>query len=277
MKRWVHGESVQGASHVRKNTPCQDSHKKLLFSDEITIIAVADGHGSDSCPYSKTGSQIAVNTFCKIIQDLVRSFEDNLDFLFTYLNREGELKIAQSIDMEWKRRVWKAHTDHKREKPTAKNGEVDKAALYKQYGTTLLGLLITTDYVFAFQLGDGDIMYVDRDRTVSVIAAEKILGTETHSLSKTDAWKKAICNVRLRSEEDNESCLYMITTDGFANSYRSEADFSRTCREYYDMVREYGFEAVARNLKDWLKETSELGCGDDTTAVLLYFAPEVCE
>lgn len=275
MKRWLHGESVQGASHVRKNVPCQDSQKKVLFNDEITIIAVADGHGSDSCPYSKTGSQIAVNTFCKVMQDLLQSFEENLDFLFTYLNREGELKIAQTIDLEWKRRVWKAHADNKREKPVEEDGEVDKAALYKQYGTTLLGLLVTADFVFALQLGDGDIMFVDKDQVISVISGDKILGTETHSLSKIDAWKKVICTVRLRDKEENTPYLYMISTDGFANSYRTEEDFWSTCRGYYDMVQEYGFDAVAGNLKDWLKETSELGCGDDTTAVLLYYSAEV--
>lgn len=274
MKRWIHGESVQGASHVRKNVPCQDSHKKVRFSDEITIIAVADGHGSDSCPYSKTGSQIAVNTFCKVMTDLLRSFEENLDFLFTYLNREGELKIAQTIDLEWKRRVWKAHTDNKREKPATPDGEVDRSALYKQYGTTLLGLLITNSFVFAFQLGDGDIMFVDKEKVIPVISGDKILGTETHSLCKIDAWKKAICSVRLRENEGAARYLYMISTDGFANSYRTEVDFMNTCRGYYDMIQEHGFDAVAGSLKDWLVETSELGCGDDTTVVLLYYAAE---
>jgi hypothetical protein len=62
-----------------------------------------------------------------------------------------------------------------------------------------------------------------------------------------------------------------MSTDGFANSYRSQEDFKKTCRDYYLMIQEHGFDAVAENLKGWLSETSELGCGDDITVVLSYY------
>ena len=35
----------------------------------------------------------------------------------------------------------------------------------------------------------------------------------------------------------------------------------------------YGPDAVAENLPEWLSETSRLGCGDDTTLLIAYFAP----
>ena len=165
MARNIYGVSVQGASHIRSGTVCQDSFKQLQLSDDISILAVADGHGSSACPYSKTGSKIAVNVFCAIMQDLLNGFADNPELLLTYLNREGELTVAQDIDTEWKRRVWKAHIDNKREKPLKEDGETDKAAVYKQYGTTLLGMLITSQYMFAFQLGDGDMVYVPMQAT----------------------------------------------------------------------------------------------------------------
>lgn len=271
MKRWLYGESVQGASHVRNNVPCQDNFKLVEYSEKIVIAAAADGHGSDSCPYSKTGSKIATNVFCSVMVGILRSFEDNMDFLVTYLNREGDTKIAQMIDVEWKRRVWKAHTDNKREKPMSQDGEVDKAAVYKQYGTTLLGLMITDQFVFAFQLGDGDILFVDQTQIRPVITGDKILGIETHSLCKMNAWKKAITSIRKRGVTEDLPYLYLISTDGFANSYKTEEDFHITCRDYYALIQVHGFEEVAANLKDWLKETSELGCGDDTTVVMLYF------
>ena len=37
------------------------------------------------------------------------------------------------------------------------------------------------------------------------------------------------------------------------------------------MIKEHGAEAVQGNLKKWLTETSELGCGDDITVVMGYF------
>ena len=276
MNRQIYGVSVQGASHVRNQIPCQDNFKQLQVSDHAVILAVADGHGSASCPYSKTGSKIAVNVFCAIMEDLLNGFVDNEEQLLTYLNREGELTIAQDIDAEWKRRVWKAHIDNKREKPLDDNGEIDKAAVYKQYGTTLLGLFITERYIFAFQLGDGDMVYVDASGVQSIIEGDKILGTETHSLCKLDAWKKAISMIRMR-EETEAPHLFMISTDGFSNSYRTQEEYFVSCKDYYALILEHGFEAVADQIKDWLKETSELGSGDDITLALAYFAPpEVC-
>lgn len=44
----------------------------------------------------------------------------------TYLNREGDTKVAQAVDAEWKRRVLKAHTNHKREVPFTEDGEKNK-------------------------------------------------------------------------------------------------------------------------------------------------------
>ena len=276
MNRQIYGVSVQGASHVRNQIPCQDNFKQLQVSDHAVILAVADGHGSASCPYSKTGSKIAVNVFCAIMEDLLNGFVDNEEQLLTYLNREGELTIAQDIDAEWKRRVWKAHIDNKREKPLDDNGEIDKAAVYKQYGTTLLGLFITERYIFAFQLGDGDMVYVDASGVQPIIEGDKILGTETHSLCKLDAWKKAISMIRMR-EETEAPHLFMISTDGFSNSYRTQEEYFVSCKDYYALILEHGFEAVADQIKDWLKETSELGSGDDITLALAYFAPpEVC-
>jgi len=275
MNRQIYGVSVQGASHVRNQIPCQDNFKQLQVSDHAVILAVADGHGSTSCPYSKTGSKIAVNVFCAIMEDLLNGFVDNEEQLLTYLNREGELTIAQDIDAEWKRRVWKAHIDNKREKPLDDNGEIDKAAVYKQYGTTLLGLFITERYIFAFQLGDGDMVYVDANGVQPITEGDKILGTETHSLCKLDAWKKAISMIRMR-EETEAPHLFMISTDGFSNSYRTQDEYFVSCKDYYALILEHGFEAVAGQIKDWLKETSELGSGDDITLALAYFAsPEV--
>lgn len=270
MSRKIYGESVQGASHIRNNVPCQDSHKYVKLSEDITIIAVADGHGSETCPYSKSGSKIATNVFCKIMEDNLNSFQEDMEFFMTYLNREGEIRIAQAIETEWKRRVWKAHLDNNREKPINEEGKVDKDAIYKQYGTTLLGMMITSTFIFAFQLGDGDMVFINDNDIQPIIEGDKILGTETHSLCRPEAWKKAITLIRNKNS-DERPYLYMLSTDGFSNSYSSNDEYMVSCRDYYSLIKEHGFEVVAGNLKDWLKETSELGCGDDITVLLAYF------
>lgn len=76
MKRMVFGESVQGASHKRVDKECQDSFKKLEYDDGTVIMAIADGHGSKACPYSKSGSSIAVNVFCKVMDEFHASYAE---------------------------------------------------------------------------------------------------------------------------------------------------------------------------------------------------------
>ena len=265
---------MQGASHKRVDKECQDSFKKLEFDDGTIIIAVADGHGSAACPYSKSGSNIAVNVFCKIMDEYRISYAGNLDMLLTYLNREGDTKVAQGVDAEWKRRVLKVHTNQKREVPLTEDGEKDKEEIYKQYGSTLVGLMITPVFIFAFQLGDGDISYVDKNGLSRLLNDDKILGVETHSLSKADSWKKAVSAVQRRDAGIGLPYMLMLSTDGFANSYKNADEFGKTCEDYFNMIQQHGAEAVAANLKGWLSETSSMGCGDDITVLIAYFSDD---
>lgn len=266
----VFGASVQGASHVRSGRECQDSLKKVVKDSGAVILAVADGHGSDSCPYSKTGSFVAVNVFCKIMGDYLDTYAGQTEMLFTFLKREGDTKIAQEIDAEWRRRILRLHAKCKREIPLNEGGGREKEAVYKLYGSTLLGLLITKEFLFAFQLGDGDIMKVSEAGVYNVIEADKILGTETHSLSKPESWKKAITLIRKREENEQRPVMFLLSTDGLSNSYKNDGEFRKTCLDYYVLLKEHGVRAVSDQLNTWLRETSEMGCGDDITALFAY-------
>lgn len=272
MARWLCGRSVRGASHVRSGMPCQDNYRIEEISEDISVIAVADGHGSEKSPKSRSGSRIAVNVFCSVMKKYLQNYAGASDDLVTYLNRDGELRFAQEICEEWQRRVRDSFNKSKEEKPISEDGSVRWKDVYRMYGTTLLGLLIAPTFIFAFQIGDGDIVLVDQDQVSPVVEAEKFLGTETHSLSKPDAWRKAVTAVRRRAVSAGTPYLYMLSTDGFINSFVSEEDHRTACRDYYGMIQEHGFDAVANHLATWLSETSELGCGDDITLVLAYYS-----
>lgn len=271
MTRSIFGESVQGASHIRSGKECQDSLKRIEKDEDTVILAVADGHGSDSCPYSKTGSYVAVNVFCKILNDYLDTYAEQPEMLLTFLKREGDTKVAQAIDAEWKRRILKIHTNYKRETTLDAEGIKDKEAIYKLYGSTLIGLVLTKEFLFAFQLGDGDIIKVSESGVENVIEADKILGTETHSLSKLESWKKAITFIKKHDDVQHLPVMYMLSSDGMANSYKNEDEFKKTCNDYYALLKEHGVKAVSGSLKEWLNETSELGCGDDVTALFAYY------
>lgn len=280
------GDSVRGDSHVRHNTECQDSyliidgiHKHDRTSsyyrelpEGTRIIAVADGHGSSSCPYSKTGSQTVANAFCDIMAEFVVKYKDEMHSLFVLLNSEGEAtRVAKSLVREWEKRILDVHRLNKREVPRRENGDADAELIWKQYGTTLLGMLITKHFIFSLQLGDGDIMYVDNTHVLPVIEGDKILGVETHSISKPTSWKKVLTKVTSLSNCAEKPFMYVLSTDGWMNSHVSETEFHKTCMEYFKMIQEHGTEVVEENLSNWLSETSKMGCGDDITVVFAYF------
>lgn len=270
----VIGKFVQGASHIRSGVECQDHCKKVVLEDGTVILAVADGHGSKSCPYSGTGARLATRAFCRIMENLYVSYKEMPDQLASFLNREGDTRVSKDIDAEWKRRVVERHKRNKRPIGKLEDGTDDLVSVYKQYGSTLLGLLITRNYVFAYQLGDGDICYVTDSGLELVVEPDKILGVETHSLSRKDSWEKAITAVRRITVREKLPAMFCLSTDGYANSYKTEAEFHATIKEYLSMLKEYGCKAIADNLPGWLKETSEMGCGDDITLLIAYFSDE---
>ena len=272
MRPAVFGKSVQGASHIRSNTECQDNNKKIICDDGTVILAVADGHGSKNCPYSRTGSKIAVNVFCDILCELYKSYQNQQELLLSYLNREGDTTISKAVDSEWKRRVIERHKKNKREIKKLPNGEDDLNSVFKQYGSTLLGVLITEEFIFAFQLGDGDICYVDSNGLEMVIEPDKILGVETHSLSRDNAWEKVITVVRRMHVKETAPALFCLSTDGYANSYKTEEAFHSTITEYLSLLNEHGAKVIEANLHGWLSETSSMGCGDDITFLAAYYS-----
>lgn len=282
----VIAKSVMGASHKRSGKPCQDRNsvenkrkrkKRWECEDGTVIVSIADGHGSDSAPYSDVGAGTAVNVFCDVMVQLHDSYTENLDLLMTYLNREGEVKIAQTIDAEWKQRILNYHTMKKREIAVLDDGEKNKAAVYKQYGATLLGLMITPSFIFAFQLGDGDIAFIDNSGAELIIEPEKILGVETHSLSREASWKKAITLVRRFDARNSVPSVFTLSSDGFSNSYKDEVAFRNTLVEYFGMIKEHGAKVIDENLEQWLAETSQYGCGDDITLLMVYFPEDNTE
>ena len=71
--------------------------------------------------------------------------------------------------------------------------------------------------------------------------------------------------------------MFSLSTDGYANSYKSEAEFHSAVTDYLILLNEHGEKAVADSLPTWLTETSAMGCGDDITMMVAYFTPDALE
>lgn len=248
---------VRGVTHKKSNTKCQDAYC-IRQEDSLLLMAAADGHGSSACKYSHVGAEKAVSSFCDIIADIYGQC-DGLDQFCALLSKHREDTIPAEICKEWARKVAKYHCR------VHKDEQFDSVL----YGSTLLGLAISTRFVFAIQLGDGDILSVQADGSTSrVIEHERILGTETQSLSSDSAWRDMLTGMRHFSSEAQMPVLFMISTDGMANSYASDADFLSCGKDFVDLISNHGLDVVRRYLRSWLMQISKQGAGDDIALVL---------
>jgi serine/threonine protein phosphatase PrpC len=198
-------------------------------------------------------------------------YKPDTDSLIVFLNREGQIKVAQTIIQEWRKEVASFHRAEMRLDCLKADGSIDEVLLYRKYGSTLIGLVIAPEFLFAFQLGDGDIVRVDKTEVEQVVTGDKILGVETHSIGKLDAWKSVITRTVRVDANESLPYAYFLTSDGFANSYATQEEYERTMKDYFEAILDHGVDAVKNNLPEWLSETSANGCGDDITMVVSYF------
>lgn len=279
----VYAKSVPGATHLRKGIVCQDSCYWSKKIEDAVIMAIADGHGSEKCVYSDEGAYRATHVFCDIMQEVMNDFDGNVDSLKPLIDENRIL--AKKISTLWRKRITRKHNDEHREKADIENnGEIrrrtsirnalDKANQtkvdYMLYGTTLLGIAVFGDSALIYQIGDGDIQIVTNDGVSSLVDADKFLGVETYSLAHDMSWNYAK-TVMVSLKDIKKPFLIMMSTDGLSNSYINDAEFKKCCMDYFDIIREEGFETVKKELNDWLRDTSDHGCGDDITVALAYF------
>ena len=269
MGLYVIGRSVKGESHVSQNKICQDAfYYEWCEKDKALVASVADGHGSNLCLYSDEGSEIATKVFCQNMSALYDEYNriGKLNELGAYLHKEGSENLARKLVRDWQEKIKVRHTEREREKPLKDDKTEDEHELFHLYGTTMLGMLITPEFHFAFQLGDGDITAIVHDETNTVLESDALLGVETHSLCEDKPWEFAHTMVLYPGENE---FAYILTSDGFKNSHASTKDYLISCRDYIKTIKYYGLKAVEDNLEDWLQETSKEGCGDDITAAII--------
>ncbi|MCL1988169.1 MAG: protein phosphatase 2C domain-containing protein [Firmicutes bacterium] len=257
------GKSVRGATHIKNGLPCQDAIA-IQKTETFCIVAISDGHGSSSCPYSDEGAVIAVQTALTVFDDIF----DQPDSLNTLIaNRD--LWLPKQIEKIWKQKVQENHTQKRRNENDENHENNEPANLpfsYELYGATLIVVVATLDFVFALQIGDGDILMVDETTVDWLIAPDENLGPETNSLCQHECWQYMKTQI-LSLEKDNP--MFLIATDGYANSFYQSKDFAKVGSDFYSLLKEKGRNYIDENLESWLNTTSEKGSGDDITLAIL--------
>ena len=256
-------ECITGSSHLRNHKPCQDAVKSLEIEGVGVLCALADGHGSERCPYSQDGAELAVSSALSLVETIIGHHKDQN--LYEALRNIKDITLPKTIEREWKQAVQAFHKIQDREKTDS-----DKA-LYTLYGTTLIVLLVTQTFVFAVQIGDGDILSVfEEGETSWVITPDVQYGTETYSLCLSESWKHFKSQLIALGEHTAVPKLFLASTDGYANSFVHSSEFLKIGKDYLESIKENQVDYVKKNLRPWLTHTSKCGSGDDISFAIVY-------
>lgn len=245
-------ERVTGANHRQSGKPCQDEAGACVIGD-VVAAAVADGHGTSV--HADAGARMAV---CEALATLIR-------FAQAMQLEAADVRAIQRYAQDpFRARLVRAWKDRVR----ASAGSAD--APLADYGATLLTAVAAPDYLLVGQLGDGDVLLVDPDGSVEAPLPDDpaSFGDETASLCLPGAEYA----MRVRALPAPEAgALLLLATDGYGNSYESDADFRRIGPDYLDLIRRDGIDAVAARLPRYLDGVTTRGSGDDVALAMLYW------
>jgi Protein phosphatase 2C len=266
----VAGATTQGASHLRDGLPNQDSFRRWV-DEANTFVAVSDGHGSARHFRSHVGSRLAVEAADTVFREVLKNStalhsleccdSNAVRDLTEHLVHTWQLNVRSDLlrkpFKEWE--LMKLESDEGR----SARGEVQANPLLA-YGSTLLAVMATEAVLIYLQLGDGNILNVDaRGRTEPALAEDtRLLANRTTSLCLPDAAQQ----FRYRIENlDHAPALILVSTDGYANSFKTDYDFLKIGADYLRTLKDKGVAALSQNLPAILADASASGSGDDIT------------
>jgi hypothetical protein len=136
------------------------------------------------------------------------------------------------------------------------------------YGATLLAAAATDRVLLYLQLGDGEILSVNAQGTTTrpLPPDDGLIANQTTSLCQPEAWRD------FRSSWVTDGALptlVLLSTDGYANSFRSDDDFLKIGQDYLEIIREQGIASLAEELPSILTEATQQGSADDITLAIL--------
>lgn len=267
--RWrVIAHSERGASHIRNNLPNQDAVQPSVPPDggAPVVLAVADGHGSPKSFRSETGASFAVDSAVSVCCDFLESFRDAPA---TVIKNSAEQQIPRRIIEKWNQQV----DQHLSANPfsAAELALVPQGRYPVAYGSTILLVAITDQFLLFFQLGDGEMLVVSDttgEVTHPIPRDEALIANETTSLCMKNP--RPEFRFRFQYAKDSPAGLILLSTDGYPNSFSSPDGFLKVGTDLLEILRTDGGDSVERDLPGWLREASAVGSGDDVTLGIVY-------
>ncbi len=260
-------ESVIGANHKRNGLPLQDAIMSMKDRDFL-YVAVADGHGSKLCFRSDVGASLATLSAIDVVKHQAR----NIASISSTKDRERALRnVLQAINAHWSREVMKdlkakPFQSEELEKLSSEHKKRLSTNALLAYGSTINVAILNRKNIFGFCLGDGDALFKLKDDLKLLEDVKSSVGDATDSICQAES----IMNARYFEFDSKNVECFIISTDGYKNSFESSEDFKQVVEDMYNILKDNGAESIKENLAEWLDETSIKGSGDDITACFLY-------
>jgi hypothetical protein len=270
--------SVRGNWHEKTGQKNQDAVrlKNRRGTSGALIMAVSDGHGSARSFRSDRGAALAVECALRVLERFTGRFGD--DAPLSLVRNQMRTKWWRLLLDEWRNAVRADILAHPfspvdfaafpEPAPVTLPGKEWPFSAYLAYGATLLITVLTSRFIVHAQLGDGDILTIAPDGTVSrpLARQHKFFADQSASLCTHGAAREF--QVSVLSARRNPPAMIMLSTDGYANCFGSDHGFFKVGSDLLAYARERGTAFIASQLSDWLRESSRDGSGDDITVAL---------
>jgi len=241
--------SARGARHVRLGEPNEDAHR-AGHSNGRAIIAVADGHGSRSCPRADRGSRFAVDALFDVLAGDVGTNQ----------------ALGETLVDRWRSMV---EADLDADPPTTDEG-AGAPPNHLLYGTTAVGVAADDTTITVVQIGDGDVLLGSQASPTSrrpIPPQDVNRPGETESLCLVDAASR----VHVASVDTvlDPVDAVLVATDGLDNAFEADAWHDETMNDLVGrLVNAASPDDIAASLQEWCESPAAVG-GDDTTIGLL--------
>ena len=262
-----------GASHLSRDLVCQDSSLCGDF-EKYSFAAAADGHGSLCYLRTDRGSRFAVECAAECVKEFREGIEGTDDVLKDERQREQLFNqlwrsiIARWHDMTEKDFSENPFTEEELDRIPEKFEEYRKryesGDYIGAYGTTLVFAVVTDNYTFGAQIGDGKCVVIDGDSNVYAPIPEdpRCYDNVTTSMCQDDA---ALSARFFYLHKGLMPAAVFLCTDGVENSYWNEEQLFGFFRGLALTMVENGMEEGVRQLGEFLPAMTRKGSGDDVT------------
>lgn len=274
-----------GASHIKKGIGCQDDASSKE-TQNYQLAVISDGHGGEDYFRSHKGSQFAVEAFCRCVEEAfhvsssneikdesflknkAKNFADALNACKTEKQLEEQMQwFMRSIITRWNILVdddyandpfTEAEMINVSEK--AKKRYEAGENIYSAYGATLIGAVVSDDFWFGIQIGDGKCVVFDKEGR----ANEPIPWDERCFLNITTS----ICDENASNEmryyfaKELPAAIF-VGSDGIDDSFKNSKHLHNFYRLVLSSYISETFVNATQSLTEYLPILSAQGSGDD--------------